>query len=349
MVRVAWKDYRLRGGGADAAADITGEAFAGAISEQEWYSCKIDRSALKQLIKRSDGKALVSLGAWLFLLMAAGVAGYFTWGTVWAVPCFALYSVLYAAADHRHHELSHGTPFRTRWLNEIFYHVCAFMTLREGFYYRWSHSRHHTHTVIVGKDPELIPRTAPICALLLELPFIRSLYHTILRMASAARGRIDPNGLQFIPATQIFKVIWASRVYLLVMLLTIIACVATKSILPAMYIVLPRTYGGILAQIFNITQHAGLAEDVYDHRLNTRTIVMNPVFTFLYGNMNYHLEHHMFPMVPFYNLPRLHELIKAQCPPPYSTWEAVREVIYAIRRQQADPAFHIERKLPTGA
>lgn len=349
MARVTWKDYRLRGGGADAAPDITGESFSGAVREQQWYSCKIDRSVLKQLIKRSDGQALMSFGIWLLLLIASGIAGYFTWGSLWAVPCFAIYSVLYSAADHRHHELSHGTPFRTRWLNEFFYHLCAFMTLREGFYYRWSHSRHHTHTVIVGKDPELIPRTAPAWALLLELPFIRTLYRTVWRLANASRGQIDPSGLEFIPTNQIIKVIRASRVYLIVMLLTIIACAATKSILPAMYIVLPRTYGGILAQIFNITQHAGLAEDVYDHRLNTRTLVINPVFTFLYTNMNYHLEHHMFPMVPFYNLPKLHKLIKDQCPRPYSTWEAVREVIYAIRRQQQDPSFYIQRKLPAVA
>jgi Fatty acid desaturase len=31
--------------------------------------------------------------------------------------------------------------------------------------------------------------------------------------------------------------------------------------------------------------------------------------------MNYHVEHHVFPMVPFYNLPRLHKMIKSECPP----------------------------------
>jgi hypothetical protein len=35
--------------------------------------------------------------------------------------------------------------------------------------------------------------------------------------------------------------------------------------------------GTPLSQVFNITQHAGLDEDVYDHRLNTRTVLMNPV------------------------------------------------------------------------
>ena len=346
MARANWKDYSLRGGGSDVAPDITAAAFDVAIRDQEWYACRIDRQSLKQLTKRSDKAALVSYGVWLLLLFSSGVAGWFAWGTVWAIPAFGLYSILYSAADHRNHELSHGTPFRTRWLNETFYHLCAFMTLREAYYYRWSHSRHHTHTVLVGRDPELIPRTAPIFAFLLELPFIRSLLMVTWRMAMASTGRIDSDGLQFIPANQRRKVIWVSRVYILIMLGTLAACLAAKSILPAMYIVLPRTFGGILAQIFNITQHAGLAEDVYDHRLNTRTIVMNPVFTFLYGNMNYHLEHHMFPMVPFYNLPKLHDLIKDQCPPPYSTWSAIKEVAYAVWRQQKDPSYFVRRELP---
>ena len=41
---------------------------------------------------------------------------------------------------------------------------------------------------------------------------------------------------------------------------------------------------------------------------------MNPVSRFLYWNMNYHVEHHMFPMVPYHALPQLHEEIKADLP-----------------------------------
>ena len=62
------------------------------------------------------------------------------------------------------------------------------------------------------------------------------------------------------------------------------------------------------------TQHAGLAEDVLDHRLNCRTVYMNPVVRFLYWEMNYHVEHHMFPMVPYYNLKHLHAEMKNDTP-----------------------------------
>jgi Na+-transporting NADH:ubiquinone oxidoreductase subunit F len=42
---------------------------------------------------------------------------------------------------------------------------------------------------------------------------------------------------------------------------------------------------------------------VLDHRLNCRTVYMNPIHRFLYWNMNYHVEHHMFPLVPYHALP----------------------------------------------
>ena len=37
---------------------------------------------------------------------------------------------------------------------------------------------------------------------------------------------------------------------------------------------------------------------------------MNPISRFVYWNMNYHVEHHMFPMVPYHALPALHAEIK---------------------------------------
>ena len=37
---------------------------------------------------------------------------------------------------------------------------------------------------------------------------------------------------------------------------------------------------------------------------------------FLYLDMNYHVEHHMFPMVPYYHLSALHEVIKHDLPAP---------------------------------
>jgi hypothetical protein len=89
---------------------------------------------------------------------------------------------------------------------------------------------------------------------------------------------------------------------------------------------------------------------VLDHPLNSRTVYMNPIVRFLYWNMNYHVEHHMFPMVPYHALPALHEEMKADAPRPYSGFlEAYREIIPAVLRQVKGPGYYVKRQLPPGA
>jgi len=66
--------------------------------------------------------------------------------------------------------------------------------------------------------------------------------------------------------------------------------------------------------------------------------------------MNYHVEHHIFPTVPYHALPRLHEAIKADCPPPYpSSIAAYREILPALWRQLKDPTYFVRRELPPNA
>jgi len=75
---------------------------------------------------------------------------------------------------------------------------------------------------------------------------------------------------------------------------------------------------------------------------------MNPLSRFLYWNMNYHLDHHMFPMVPYHALPQLHELLRPYCPAPYpGLVAAYREIIPTWLRQIRDPSYGVVRSLPS--
>jgi fatty acid desaturase len=99
-----------------------------------------------------------------------------------------------------------------------------------------------------------------------------------------------------------------------------------------------------------VLQHLGLAENVTDHRLNTRTVLMNPVTRFIYLNMNYHIEHHMFTMVPYYRLPELHELVKHDLPPPEpSILAAFQRLLPVLRKQLRYEEAVIIPDLPPGA
>jgi fatty acid desaturase len=77
---------------------------------------------------------------------------------------------------------------------------------------------------------------------------------------------------------------------------------------------------------------------------------MNPLFRYLYWNMNYHVEHHMFPMVPYHALPALHADLKADMPPAYDgLWAAYREIIPALLRQAKEPTWFVQHAVPAGA
>ncbi len=337
-------------GEAGSVTSLTTDTFETEV-EASWFTPVIDRRLLKSLMKREDAPSLRHFGLWLVLLIGGGAGAILTWGSWGCVPFFLVYGVIYCMSDHHAHELSHGTPFKTRWLNEGLYHLNGFMTLHESGYWRWSHTRHHTDTLLVGRDPEIAVMTPPnIRALLLNFFFLEAGWTQISGMVRRAFGQIAGDGEHFIPPAERSNVIWTARAYLAVFALTILACIVWQSVLPALLIVTPRFYGGFMAQLFNITQHAGLREDIRDHRLNTRTFLTNPVFRFLYFNMNYHIEHHMFPMVPWHRLPKLHAVIKDQCPPAYpSLWACYRDIIPALRRQLTDPAWYIRRPLPGSA
>jgi fatty acid desaturase len=99
-----------------------------------------------------------------------------------------------------------------------------------------------------------------------------------------------------------------------------------------------------------LTQHAGLREDKRDHRYTTRTVYLNPVLSFLYWHMEYHVEHHMFPQVPSHNLPKLHVMIKDQLPPARKgLLGAYKEIIPALIKQAKNPDYQIPLSVPSNA
>jgi fatty acid desaturase len=123
-----------------------------------------------------------------------------------------------------------------------------------------------------------------------------------------------------------------------------------KAAIPFLLIGGPRVYGCWHMVMTGLLQHGGLAEDVLDHRLNSRTVYMNPVTRWLYWNMNYHVEHHMFPMVPYHAMPALHEAIKHDLPAPDpSIYAAYRDMFRAVMRQRHEPGFYLRRELPPTA
>ena len=117
------------------------------------------------------------------------------------------------------------------------------------------------------------------------------------------------------------------------------------SLLLIFLFLIPKCFATLNAT-WGLTQHMGLKEDINDHRESTRSVRLNPIFSFIYWKMEYHIEHHMFPMVPSYNLPKLHEFIKDQLPKPQTLLEAYKEIIPAVIKKSKDPGYYIPVKIP---
>jgi len=339
------RDYRLTGPESKRAKE------RGLISA-EWYESPIPRSRMKELMKRKNGPAIRDTLIWFCSLVVLGYLAYLSWGSWWSVPAFLAYGIFYASpGDSRWHECGHGTAFRTPWMNEVVYQMASFMVLRSATPWRWSHARHHTDTIIVGRDPEILTERPPIWKIILMQIF--HLYGgpiEVKRFVLHTFGKLETQEKEYIPASEQRKVFREARIYMLIILGILAACLYTGSILPAMFVFLPSFYGNIMVLLFGMTQHLGLYEDVLDHRLNTRTIYMNPLFRFLYWNMNYHVEHHMYPMVPYHALPELHQEMKDDCPTARrGLLQALSEVIGALRKQKRDPAYVVVKPLPSSA
>ena len=319
------------------------------LAEADWYQSAVPRETMRSLLERQDGPAIRDTILWFALILGFGFVTYRAWGTRWVIVPYLFYSVLYAStSDSRWHEAGHGTAFKTDWMNNTLYEIASFMVMRESTVWRWSHTRHHSDTIIVGRDPEIaIPRPPDVKAIIMSFFNLRVYPKFFGHMLLHSIGRMSADEKTYIPQMEFPRVYRRARVYVAIYAIVIGLSLYTRRILPLMFVGFANLFGTWLLVTYGLTQHAGLAENVLDHRLNCRTVYMNPIHRYLYWNMNYHVEHHMFPLVPYHALPKLHAAMKDDCPTPYpSLFSAWREIAPTILRQVKDPAYHVKRRLP---
>jgi Na+-transporting NADH:ubiquinone oxidoreductase subunit F len=335
-------DYSLTGVNASLAVEK-------GLAEADWYQCYVPREEMRKLLVRRDGPAIRDTLLWFVLLFSSGYVTYLLRGNWWVFLPYVVYSTLYAStSDSRWHETGHGTAFKTEWMNNVLYEIASFMVMRESIVWRWSHNRHHSDTIIVGRDPEIaVPRPPNLRAILFSF-FNLSVYPKYFqRILMHSIGKMSAVESTFIPAMEYPAVCRRARVYVVIYAAVIGISIYSRSLLPLMFVGLTNLFGTWLLVVYGLTQHAGLAENVLDHRLNCRTVSMHRINRYLYWNMNYHVEHHMFPLVPYHALPKLHKIVKDDCPTPYpSLLSAWREIVPALLKQVKDPAYHVKRKLP---
>lgn len=327
-----------------------------------WYRTPLPAETLKQLHERSDFHgALQTLGYLGTLVLTGGLAFYSTGRWPWwaTVLLTFLHGTCYAFQINAVHELGHGTVFRTKALNPFFEHVFAFLGWINCRAFDSSHVRHHQFTLHQPDDLEVKLPIKIMFKQWWQTGFVnlrqpKDLIAGTYRMAT---GKFHGEWEKALfpatnPAKQRYVMNW-SRFLLIGHGLIVAGSVAAAVWVHPRYLMLPLLitfapcYGHWLFFAVNNTQHIGLQDNVPDFRLCCRTIHLNPVVRFLYWQMNYHTEHHMYAAVPCYKLAALHAAIRHELPPcPVGILATWREIAAIQKIQKTNPKYQHVAALP---
>ena len=326
------------------------------VDIDKWHKCNIDIDVLRDLLIKSDIKGFQHVSLYFGLLLITGYFAYITRGSWWSLFWFLVYGNVYCFSNALWHETGHKTAFKSIFFNEFFYYISCFMAYFEPTRWRFTHFVHHgntystknpyDHEIEYGNDSKETPKRLIINIIPFgELIFLKhSISLEIIKHAFGIKTEVMKDS---IPETARSRCFLISRIYLIIWFLIILWSLLISSWLPALYFLLPQFYGKALHKIVSFTQHAGLARDVKDHRVSAREMYLNPILSFLYWKMEYHCVHHMFPMVPSYNLDKLHDHLKGQLPKTKKGLiDAYKDIIPALIKQKNDPNYHIEISLP---
>ena len=268
---------------------------------------KEDRVFLKALVQPSNREGLKQItihgGFTLaFLTVAAAFWGHWAY---WPLAFIGgtLMTFLFAPL----HETIHRTAFKSRRLNDGFASIIGFLLILPPQYFRAFHLEHHRYTQIEGKDPELAGKGfSTRLGYLWQISGIRTWAALIRSLTLHAFGRVEET---YITGKTADRIKHEAALYL-----GLYAGLATMALLfgrlePLIYWVIPALLGQPMLRLFLLAEHVGcpLEADMFE---NTRTTATNPIIRFFAWNMPYHVEHHAFMAVPYYNLPRAHRHFK---------------------------------------
>ena len=111
-----------------------------------WYKPNIDRKLLIKLLERSNYEGWRHIIIYFVTLIFLGYFCYVFWLTWVFLPIYLIYCTWWGGADAIWHECGHRTAFKSRKLNDFFYHIGSFMNSFEAVRFKWSHSIHHNYT-----------------------------------------------------------------------------------------------------------------------------------------------------------------------------------------------------------
>ena len=319
-----------------------------------WKRPPIDREILKTCTKRSDFKGLWhSLG----VLAVLGLSGAFAYTMFasqrWVLLALALYihGGLFAFSPQTH-EFSHGTVFKTTWLNRLFKRIYGIVHWNGNLaLYKMSHTYHHLYTLHRESEGEVV---------LPQPEFAEQIFHRALYFA-------DPVGLVTTIYDQIYSlfvpflsntrrttwqryvysvnsrreqrnVFWTTLSQLLFHIAFAVLAIAIGKWFLIVVVSLPAFYGGKWYSMWvHDTMHVGKEPETEDFRLSCRSVRLDPFTSFMYWHMEWHTEHHTYAAIPCYNLKKFYRLTREHWEKPQTLFQAWREMNRSSKNLVAIP------------
>jgi fatty acid desaturase len=281
-----------------------------------------DRPVWREALSRDDIRELLVMRDWRSWLSVA-----INWGLVaasfalvarWPNPLTVVVALLVIGARQLGfavlmHEAAHRSLFANRALNDFVGNwLCAFPIWSDTRPYRPYHLQHHAKNWTV-EDPDLaLAQPFPITTESFRRKVWRDLSGqtgvkrfkaTLKRDLGLSRGRVKRNfdaGLEALHGVVITNVVLFG-----------ILLAAGHPALYLLWIGAWLTTYSLVMRIRSIAEHAMIPNPT-DEMNNTRTTVARWWERLLIAPnaVNYHLEHHLLPTVPHYNLRRMHRMLR---------------------------------------
>jgi len=304
----------------------------------DWVRVDIDREDLRRFTTRSDAKGLAYAISFLVLIGATGTLAYLAFARqAWILLVVALYvhGTFYGFFGNALHELSHNTVFRSRALNVFFTTLYGLLCWPfNPHLYRLSHMRyHHQYTLHQGSDGEDVPgyvelKPRLIFDLFFRVIHVKSFIQNVYRLVTVTpaskgwrgRGPKLDTWEQFVlqqasdkERKQVYRLAVGN---LVVHTLFVAVCIATGYWFLPILITLAPFYGaGFMGFMAGVHQHTACEANHPDFRISCGDAILDPLTSFLYWRMEFHMEHHMFAAIPCYNLKRFSRFVADQLPP----------------------------------
>ena len=235
------------------------------------------------------------------------------------------------------HEFLHRNAWKTKWINDWALFFVGLFCFELGEHERVMHKQHHTYTNHIDKDPEL---TSFYSRETLENPGFRNLpssrfayimqFLDIFTTFKCRAGRIifsalgiavdysgtgwSLNEFNYSKESGIMNKLQRTALMQLAFYITVASTICqTRQGLEAVLFwwIVPVLIGYPVVNYVRNLEHADCEVSKISNCLrNTRSVRSNLITRILLWDTNFHAEHHAYPMVPFFNLHKLNELMK---------------------------------------